>query len=54
MTKSEKCCCFAFSETWWHFGIAQASLALLSVYKLFFLFFAISCLQFEVLFLFQF
>lgn len=31
MTKSENISCFAFSETWWHLGIAQTSLALLSV-----------------------
>ena len=31
MPKSENCRCFAFSETWRHLGIAQTSLALLSV-----------------------
>ena len=31
MTKSENIRCFAFSETWRHLGIAQTSLALLSV-----------------------
>ena len=31
MTKSENFRCFAFSETWRHLGIAQTSLALLSV-----------------------
>ena len=31
MSKSENFACFAFSETWRHLGIAQTSLALLSV-----------------------
>ena len=31
MPKSENCRCFAFSEIWQHLGIAQTSLALLSV-----------------------
>ena len=31
MTKKENFACFAFSETWRHLGIAQTSLALLSV-----------------------
>ena len=31
MPKSENCRCFAFSETWRHLGIAQPSLAILSV-----------------------
>lgn len=31
MPKSENCRCFVFSQTWRHLGIAQTSLALLSV-----------------------
>ena len=31
MPKSDNCRCFAFCETWRHLGIAQTSLALLSV-----------------------